>query len=97
MGPETSVTEYKSTLRNIPEERKCYADPVRHIVSLDLERYCDVADDNDDNDDDDDKNEDDYDDDSMVSPFFGKETYCSVRCSLIGVYFRRVSKFKLNV
>jgi hypothetical protein len=26
----------------------------------------------------------------MVSPFFGKETYCSVRCSLKGVYFCRV-------
>jgi hypothetical protein len=42
-GPETSVTEYKSTLRNIPEERKCNAYPVRHIGSLDLEIYCDVA------------------------------------------------------
>jgi len=36
-GPETSVTEYQSTLRNIPEERKCNAYPVLHIGSLDLE------------------------------------------------------------
>jgi len=30
-GPETSVTEHQSTLRNIPEEQKCNAYPVRHI------------------------------------------------------------------
>jgi len=36
-GPETSVTEYQSTLRNILEERKCNAYPVLHIGSLDLE------------------------------------------------------------
>jgi len=47
--------------------------------------------DGDDDDDDDDKDEDDYDDDdSVVAPFLGKETCCSLRYSLIGVYFRCV-------
>jgi hypothetical protein len=36
-GPETSVTECQSKLRNIPEERKCNAYPVRHVGNLDIE------------------------------------------------------------
>jgi len=41
-------------------------------------------------DDDDEEEEDDYDDDSVVAHFFGKETCCPVRYSLIGVCFHSV-------